>query len=448
LTAAYRQQDHFELYHLAQEEESKTSVLGGPALPALGHAVSGAAGSAISNVITYPLSLVVTRLQTQHQFKTKGDRGDADDYKDVIDAARRIYAEEGGISAFYAGCTQDTLKTMTDSFLFFLAYNFIRRTRLGKAKRLPIHEELGVGMLAGAFAKFITSPVSQIVTRKQVASMVAARDSTITISSELSAKDIALQIRHEKGILGFWSGYSASLILTINPSLTFLLHETFLRLLVKREKRSNPGSLVTFLIAAVSKAIASTITYPFQLAKSRAQVSKQSRSEESDEPVSKKDSTVGKAQKPVKNLEHRTIFHSVANIAREEGIVGLYQGLGGEIVKGFFSHGLTMLTKERIHVVVIQLYYLVLKLLRRYPSPEELAALAKERVSDVTNETVKAVQTSTKAVGKEAKTALDKVTTQSQQLMERGVETMAQLYREGKESAKDLIDEYTDIEDE
>ena len=409
--------------------------------------MSGAAGSAVSNVVTYPLALVVTRLQTQHQFKSKGGRGNADDYKDVIDAARRIYAEEGGVSAFYAGCTQDTLKTMTDSFLFFLAYNFIRRTRLGKAKRLPIHEELGVGMLAGAFAKFITSPVSQIVTRKQVASMVAARDSTSTISSELSAKDIALQIRHEKGIMGFWSGYSASLILTINPSLTFLLHETFLRILVKREKRSNPGSLVTFLIAAVSKAIASTITYPFQLAKSRAQVSKQSRIE-SDEPISEKDPTTKKVEKSAKNLEHRTIFHTVASIAREEGIAGLYQGLGGEMVKGFFSHGLTMLTKERIHVIVIQLYYVVLKLLRRYPSPEELAALAKERVNNATNETVKAVQTSAKTAGKEAKTALDKITIQSQQLMERGVETMAQLYREGKEAAKDLIDEYTDIDDE
>jgi len=390
---------------------------------------------------------VITRLQTQHQFKSKRGQGKADDYKNVVDAVRRIYSEEGGISAFYAGCPQDTLKTMTDSFLFFLAYNFVRRARLGNAKRLPIHEELGVGMLAGAFAKFITSPISQIVTRMQVASMVAARDITAT-SSQLSARDIALQIRHEKGILGFWSGYSASLVLTVNPSLTFLLHETFLRMLVKREKRSNPGSLVTFLIAAISKAIASTITYPFQLAKSRAQVPKQSPAERSDEPISGKDAPADKAEKSARNLERRTIFHSMASITREEGVTGLYQGLSGEIAKGFFSHGLTMLMKERIHIVVIQLYYVVLKLLRQYPSPEELSALAKERVSDVAKGTVKAVQTSAKIASDGAQTVWDSAANRSQQLIERGVETMAELYREGKEAAKDFVDEYTNTDDE
>src|SRR5215469_5193200 len=220
-------QDHFEQYHKAQEELSNISILGGPALPALGHAVSGAAGSAISNAITYPLALAITRLQTQRQLRDFAGKGRKDEYKDVIDALRRIYAEEGGISAFYVGCLQDTIQTMADSFLFFLAYNFIRRRRLNSRneKRLPMHEELGVGMLAGAFAKFFIMPVAQVVTRKQVASMVAARDETTKASPELSVRDITLRIHRETGLLGFWSGYSASLILTINPSLTFLFHE-------------------------------------------------------------------------------------------------------------------------------------------------------------------------------------------------------------------------------
>lgn len=446
-------QDHFELYHKAQEEESSTSILGGPALPALGHAVSGAAGSAISNVITYPLALVITRLQTQHQFKSSDGKRNEEEYKDVLDAVRRIYAGEGGISAFYAGCLQDTLKTMADAFLFFLAYNFIRRGRLNSqnAKRLPMHEELSVGMLAGAFAKFLTTPVSQIVTRMQVASMVAARDSTSTVSPELSAKDIALQIRHEKGFLGFWSGYSASLILTINPSLTFLLHETFLRMLVKREKRSDPGSHLTFLIAAMSKAIASTITYPFQLAKSRAQVSSHRTEGDSTEEISEKDTAAEKAKKSAKKIEHRTIFHSLARIARDEGLAGLYQGLGGEILKGFFSHGLTMLMKERIHIAVIQLYYIVLKLLRQYPSPEELVRLAKERVNGSANGAVVAVQAvsvTVKTAGERGKQALNEASRRSQELVEKGMETISELYKEGKEATQDIVDEYTGTEED
>lgn len=450
-------QDHFELYHKAQEEPSSISVLGGPALPALGHAVSGAAGSAISNVITYPLALIITRLQTQHQFKSSDGRPNAEDYKDVIDAVRRIYGEEGGITAFYSGCLQDTLKTMADSFLFFLAYNFIRRGRLNSqnAKRLPMHEELGVGMLAGAFAKFLTTPISQIVTRKQVASMVAARDSNSMASLELSAKDIALQIRHEKGILGFWSGYSAGLILTINPSLTFLLHETFLRMLVKRERRSDPGSHLIFLIAAVSKAIASSITYPFQLAKSRAQVSSQPQSDDTTEEILEKDSTTKKAEKSAKKHERRTVFHTLAQIARDEGITGLYQGLGGEIIKGFFSHGLTMLMKERIHIVIIKLYYIVLKLLRQYPSPEELAKLAKERINGSAKSTTNVVQAvsvnvteSVKTAGERGKQVLNGASQRSQELLEKGMETISELYKEGKEATQDIVDEYTGTDDD
>src|SRR5271155_3171891 len=59
-------------------------------------------------------------------------------------------------------------------------------------------------------------------------------------------------------------------MLTLNPSLTFFLFDTFKRLL-PRSRRNNPPLLATFLMAAFSKACASTVTYPFNLAKSRAQ---------------------------------------------------------------------------------------------------------------------------------------------------------------------------------
>lgn len=422
-------------------------------MPALGHAVSGAAGSVISNVITYPLALVITRLQTQHQLRGSDGNGRKDEYKDIIDAARRIYAEEGGISAFYAGCLPDTVKTMADSFLFFLAYNFIRRGRLNSrnGKRLPMHEELGVGMFAGAFAKFFTTPVAQIVTRKQVASMVAARDETSTMSPELSARDIALQIRHETGLLGFWSGYSASLILTINPSLTFLFHEVFVRTLVRREKRSDLGPHLTFLIAAMSKAIASAITYPFQLAKSRAQVSLHPRVNPSSDKISEKDSTATAAEESAKRLARRTVFHTVARIAREEGILSLYQGLGGEILKGFFSHGLTMLMKERIHVAVIQLYYFILKVLKRYPSPEELARLAKLRVNGAVNVmqvTGANLSETAKTAGERGQQVLNDASVQTQELLEKGMNTVSELYKHGKEAAQDIVDEYIGTADD
>jgi len=201
--------DAFELWHKQQEEERKTSILGGPALPALGHAISGSLGSAISNVITYPLSLVITRLQVQSQFKNQEDGNSDADYKSIADAIQKIYAEEGGISAFYAGCPQDTAKSMADSFLFFLAYNLLRKGRLSTRsgnKRLPVHEEIGVGMLAGAFSRLLTTPIQQIVTRKQTAAMVSARSLGSSISPNLSVTDIAKQFTEKKDLLDSGQG--------------------------------------------------------------------------------------------------------------------------------------------------------------------------------------------------------------------------------------------------
>ena len=157
---------------------------------------------------------------------------------------------------------------MADGFLFFLACNYFRERRLNaqeSSQALPVLDEIGVGMLAGAFAKLWTTPVQNIVTRKQTAVMVSARDPTSSVSPKLSAKDIALQIRHEKGLLGFWSGYSASLVLTLNPAITFLLYEIFLRTLVPRSRRADPGACLTFLIVAMNKSIASSVKYHLSL---------------------------------------------------------------------------------------------------------------------------------------------------------------------------------------
>lgn len=362
------------MYHQVHEKPKSTSI--GPALPALGHALAGATGTAISNLSIYPLDLIITRLQVQRQLRKSSSTPDEGEYEGVIDAFDKIYHNEGGITAFYSGVLQDTGKSIADSFLFFLFYNYLRSNRLqahGKnAKALPVLDELGVGALAGACSKFFTTPIANIVTRKQTASMVAARSKTK--SKEPSVSDIASTIRSEKGILGFWSGYLASLILTLNPSITFFLYEFFKKSLLPRAKRDDPGARITFLMAAVSKAIASTITYPFSLAKARAQ---------SSAPAKEDNTEKGKRGKKAKNVAKRSnVFTTILEIYKRDGPAALYEGVFGEILKGFFSHGITMIVKEAIHKLIIQTYYLLLKALNKYPTPSELAAQAGEAIQD------------------------------------------------------------------
>ncbi|KAI9813949.1 MAG: hypothetical protein M1832_006034 [Thelocarpon impressellum] len=373
--------DGFEIYH----KDRELSPLGGPALPALGHALAGSVGSAISNVAVFPLDLVITRLQVQRHLRKDASAAHEREYQGVRDAIRKIYNDEGGLGAFYTGVVQDTGKSVLDGFLFFLAYHFLRQRRLqshgAKSRNLPVPEELNVGFMAGSFSKFLTTPIANIVTRKQTAAMLAARSSSGD-TREPSVKEIAKEIYSERGLRGFWSGYSASLVLTLNPSLTFLFYETLKRLTIPRGRRDDPGATATFFLAAMSKAMASSITYPFSLAKARSQTSR-STSAKNDGELKE-----GTQKASVGNITGTrvavpsNVFSIILHIARTEGISGLYEGLAGEVLRGFFSHGITILVKEAVHKLIIQAYYLVLKALRRYPTPSEMVGRTTSTVND------------------------------------------------------------------
>jgi len=143
------------------------------------------------------------------------------------------------------------------------------------------------------------------------------------------------------------------------------------------------------LIAAISKAVASTTTYPFSLAKARAQTSSPPVPKSELSTVKSEASSIHSekdAEKIGKDVEkvaiRSTVFSMILRIYREEGIGGLYEGVWGEILKGFFSHGITMIVKESIHKLIIQTYYLVLKAMKRFPTPEQLASQAGEVVKD------------------------------------------------------------------
>lgn len=417
--AEYGSEDAFTLYHTIQEEAGKGSAAAGvgPALPALGHALAGSLATGSAKVLLYPLNLCITRLQVQRQLRGKGEAEsaakDADtEYSSLVDAARKIYKTEGGLKALYTGCAPDVGKSILDSFLFFLAYTFIRQYEQRKAggQRLSITKELGVGVVAGSLAKFFTTPIENIVTRQQTAALVAARDPTSSTtpgeSDKLSIKDIALQIRSERGITGFWAGYSESVFLTLNPAITFAIDNIITRLLPKSQ-RETPSSQVRFIVAALSKTIATAATYPLMLAKSRAQVSNQSPEEEGAETggapeVLEKSSTLDatperqRAKEQLKKALYLfqaqyAVILTLRKIYRNEGLSGLYSGLEGEVLKGFLQHGLTMAVKDKVHVGVIQTYYLLLKATRRWPEDfqkaktgaGDVAADAQERVVNV-----------------------------------------------------------------
>ncbi|KAI0432225.1 mitochondrial carrier domain-containing protein [Xylaria sp. FL1042] len=290
----------------------------------------------------------------------------------IVDAFSQIWSSDGdgGLRAFYTGLAQDAPKSVLDSFLFFLFYEWFRALRLrsrrragrGKGRSLGVLEELAVGMAAGACSRSFTTPIANVVTRKQTATLLGP-------DNALGVREIVRSIREEKGIAGFWSGYSASLVLTLNPSLTFFLQE-FLKGTFAEQTYDDPSPRLTFLFAATSKAMSSFVTYPFQIAKTRLQSGIPLDSNEPDEKQLNSTNEVNstpdesvegddnkpKAVRAMQNLAQRSIFGTVAHIIRTEGIGSLYDGVGAELLKGFFNHGTTMLAKDVVHKFLFKLY--------------------------------------------------------------------------------------------
>lgn len=316
------------------------------ALEALGHAVSGSVGTAISTATLYPLDVVTTRLKAQRKL------GEQDQYDGVVDAFKAIISREG-TSALYSGLGPDVGKSVVDSFLFFGIYNYLRR----HIKQSNVLSELAIGALAGACARAITTPVSNAVTRKQMSS-----------GGETLRQTIAA-IRKQAGLLGLWSGYSATLILTINPSITFFVNRRLAaRIIPAIEEGDVPVAWVAFLLAAMSKATATALTYPFQTGQTRLQMADSPMSQDSKlkgETIETRDPHAESLVSRIVRLLDKTILGVVLRIVRREGLRALYDGLQGALLKSFFGHGLTMLTKGMIHRMVIRLWFLLLPRLRR-----------------------------------------------------------------------------------
>ncbi|KAF4510412.1 hypothetical protein G6O67_002300 [Ophiocordyceps sinensis] len=312
-------------------------------MTALGHAVSGSAGTAVSTAAVFPLDLVTTRLKAQRMTRSSNKSAQQQRYEGIADALRAIVGREGGVPALYHGLGPDVAKSVTDSFLFFGFYSYLR----SRNRHPAVVAELAMGAFAGACSRAFTTPISTVVTRMQMA------------SKSTSLRQTLAQVYRDRGLLGLWSGYSATIFLTLNPSITFFVNRRLAkRILPALEEEDIPVAWAAFLLAALSKATATALTYPFQTGRLRLQMASQS----ADDALYKSDEghqgPGGSLFTLLKRLLDKSVMGIIFNIIASEGRRALYDGLSGELLKGFLSHGLTMLMKGLFFRLAVRLWLL------------------------------------------------------------------------------------------
>ncbi|KAK9325809.1 mitochondrial carrier domain-containing protein [Lipomyces orientalis] len=293
-------------------------------LPAWGYALSGAAGAVLANTIVYPLDIIKTKLQVQKipiradVEKGAGERGDDDYYEDTADAFLKIYRKHG-LFALYNGLPGALLGVASTNFAYFYWYGFLRSSYQRKITNISTVMELIIGAAAGALAQIFTIPVSVVTTRQQTSDDVSGLLQT------------GREVIGEDGITGLWRGLKASLVLVVNPAITYGMYQRFRELIFKN--KVHLSAYDSFFLGALSKAMATIVSQPLIVSKVMLQSKPKS-----GEP------------------RHKSFVDALIYLAKYEGIRGLFKGIGPQISKGILVQGLLFMFKDQLELLIILLF--------------------------------------------------------------------------------------------
>ncbi|RDL40529.1 uncharacterized protein BP5553_00508 [Venustampulla echinocandica] len=305
------------------------------AIPPWGLAVAGATGAVIANALVYPLDIVKTRLQVQVKRKATDAPATADDpvhYASTWDAITKI-VDNDGVAGLYAGIEGALIGVASTNFAYFYWYSVVRSLYLS-SQRTPTPPstaiELSLGAAAGAVAQIFTIPVAVVTTRQQTQAK-GERKGMLDTGREVIAS--------EDGWTGLWRGLKASLVLVVNPAITYGAYQRLREVIFPGKANLKPWE--AFLLGALSKSMATIATQPLIVAKVGLQ---------SKPPPSRQG-------KPFKSFIEVMRF-----IIENEGVLGLFKGIGPQISKGVIVQGLLMMTKERMELMFVLLFRYLRKL--------------------------------------------------------------------------------------
>jgi len=249
-----------------------------------------------------------------------------DHYHSTLHAITKIVEDEG-ITGLYSGIYGALLGVASTNFAYFYWYSVIR-TLYTSTEALPKPPstaiELSMGAAAGAVAQVFTIPVAVITTRQQTQPK-GDRKGLIDTAKEV--------VESEDGWTGLWSGLKASLVLVVNPAITYGAYQRLRTFFFPGKLALRPHE--AFFLGAMSKALATIVTQPLIVAK------------------------VGLQSRPPparQGKKFKSFLEVMEYILEHEGPRGLFKGITPQIVKGILVQGLLMMTKERMELVFVLLF--------------------------------------------------------------------------------------------
>lgn len=288
---------------------------------------------------SYPLITLSTRAQVESK------RADST----FLKAVKQITAREG-ISGLYAGLESALFGISVTNFVYYYWYEWTRAffekaaARAGRAsKKLTTVESMIAGAIAGSATVILTNPIwvvnTRVTTRKHQAEE-GDKDAQLPGPGGDAASKPAppaaapstigtlLSMLKNEGPAALFAGVLPALVLVINPILQYTLFEQ-LKNAVERRRRVTPS--VAFLLGALGKLFATSVTYPYITVKSQAHVA-------------------GKEKNKDKGMTA-----AIRRIVSEEGYAGLYKGIGPKVTQSVLTAALLFAFKDVLYEQTVRL---------------------------------------------------------------------------------------------
>jgi adenine nucleotide transporter 17 len=176
--------------------------------------------------------------------------------------------------------------------------------KAGRAsKRLTTIESMIAGAIAGSATVLLTNPIWVVNTRMTTRKRNKEADESLLPGAKApkapTTVGTLLALIREEGPQALFAGVVPALVLVINPILQYTIFEQ-LKNVLEKKKRITPT--VAFMLGALGKLFATSITYPYITVKSRMHVAGRDGGKEN-------------------------MVQAMKRIIREEGYVGLYNGM-------------------------------------------------------------------------------------------------------------------------
>lgn len=216
--------------------------------------VAGATGGACATIVTCPLEVIKTRLQTHNsrqvicqEFQVRNPT--------VRHVLTSILRSEG-LPGFWRGITPSLAGVIPARATFFGSYAIFKRTATKYGHSGTLTNFL-CASTAGCIVATVTSPIWVLKTRLQLLPV------QIATAPYFSLRQLGFDIYKQEGIGAFYKGLSASYWGVTEGAIQLALYEEF------KQRYPDPSRLQLFGMAATAKFCAAALTYPHEVVRTR-----------------------------------------------------------------------------------------------------------------------------------------------------------------------------------